>query len=31
MMDSIYIVRIGYKATLEDPAVILVVTKPLIR
>ena len=26
-MDSIYVVRIGYQATLEDPAIILVVTK----
>lgn len=26
-MESIYVVRIGYQATLEDPAIILVVTK----
>lgn len=27
LMDSIYVVLIGYQATLEDPAIILVVTK----
>lgn len=31
MMDSTYVVRIGYKAALEDPTVIPVVTKPLTR